>query len=170
MFRMILIFLKSLGTNEMTSPTPIAIVRSAKIVNKKVENKMIISKAEPLIIDLKDRHSLILKATTIKIPARQDMGINFAHLPNKSIINSSVIEWTIPEIGVRPPIFTLVAVLAIAPVAGIPPKKGVTILATPCAISSVLDLWFPSIILSETTAESKDSILPNRAMVMAGPI
>lgn len=34
----------------------------------------------------------------------------------------SVMEWTIPAIGVRPPFFTLAAVLAIAPVAGIPPK------------------------------------------------
>ena len=31
--------------------------------------------------------------------------------------------WTMPEIGERPPFFTFAEVLAIAPVAGIPPKR-----------------------------------------------
>ena len=45
----------------------------------------------------------------------------------------------IPVTGVLPPFLILVAVLAIAPVAGIPPKTDDQILATPCAMSSVLD-------------------------------
>ena len=47
-----------------------------------------------------------------------------------------------PATGVRPPLLMFVIVLAIAPVAGIPPKIGVTIFATPSAINSVFELWF----------------------------
>ena len=36
---------------------------------------------------------------------------------------TSVMEWTIPAIGVRPPFLIFAAVRAIAPVAGIPPKR-----------------------------------------------
>ena len=38
------------------------------------------------------------------------------------MISNSVIACTIPATGVRPPFFTFVAVRAMAPVAGIPPK------------------------------------------------
>ena len=75
-----------------------------------------------------------------------------------------------PAIGVRPPFFTFVAVLAIAPVAGIPPKNGVTTFAIPCEINSVFERWFDPIIPSATTAESNDSMPPNRAIVSAGAI
>ena len=67
-------------------------------------------------------------------------------------MDSNVNECTIPAIGVRPPFFTFVAVLAIAPVAGIPPRNGATILAIPCAISSVFERWFPLIIPSATVS------------------
>ena len=77
---------------------------------------------------------------------------------------------TIPAIGVLPPFFTLVAVLAMAPVAGIPPKMADTILAPPWAINSILERCLPPIMESETTADSKDSIAPNRAMAKAGCI
>ena len=43
-----------------------------------------------------------------------------------------------PDKGETAPLLILVAVLAIAPVAGIPPKRGVMILAIPCPISSLL--------------------------------
>ena len=76
---------------------------------------------------------------------------------------------TIPATGVRPPFFTLVAVRAIAPVAGIPPNIGATMLATPCAISSMLDRCLPPIIPSATTAESSDSMAASSAIVNAGP-
>ena len=64
------------------------------------------------------------------------MGIYFARGAKASNITSKVRECTIPAMGVRPPFFTFVAVLAIAPVAGMPPKNGDTILAIPWAISS----------------------------------
>ena len=49
--------------------------------------------------------------------------------------------WTMPATGVRAPERILVAVRAIAPVAGIPPKSGEAILAIPCATSSTFELW-----------------------------
>lgn len=70
--------------------------------------------------------------------------------------------------GVRPPFFTLVAVRAIAPVAGMPPKMEEKIFAVPCATNSILDLWLPPIIPSDTTADNRDSIDPNKAIVKAG--
>ena len=48
----------------------------------------------------------------------------------------------IPDIGVFPPFFAFIVVLAIAPVAGIPPKIGHAILAMPWAISSVFESCF----------------------------
>ena len=54
-----------------------------------------------------------------------------------------------------------------APVAGMPPKNGTTILATPCAISSVFELWRSPMTPSATIADSNDSIAPNMAMVNA---
>ena len=76
----------------------------------------------------------------------------------------------IPATGVRPPFFTLVAVRAIAPVAGMPPNSGDAMLATPCATSSMFERWRPPIIPSATTAERRDSTAPSSAIVNAAPI
>ena len=84
-------------------------------------------------------------------------------------MSSSVSACIIPAIGVRPPFFTFVAVRAIAPVAGMPPKSGDTMFATPCATSSMFERCRPPIMPSATTAESSDSIAPSSAMVNAGP-
>ena len=73
-------------------------------------------------------------------------------------MSSSVSAWMIPATGVRPPFLTLVAVRAMAPVAGMPPKSGDAMLATPCATSSMFDRCRPPIMPSATTAESSDSI------------
>ena len=64
--------------------------------------------------------------------------------------------------------FTLAAVRAIAPVAGIPPKRADIIFPIPCPINSAFDLCLLPIIPSETTAESKDSIAASIAIVKAG--
>ena len=89
---------------------------------------------------------------------------------NTKRIPSNVSECTIPAIGVRPPFFTFAAVLAIAPVAGIPPKRPEAIFPTPCPINSAFDLCLLPIIPSETTQESNDSIDAKIAMVNAGEI
>ena len=72
-----------------------------------------------------------------------------------------------PEMGDFPPFFTFAAVLAIAPVAGIPPNNPTKILPVPRAISSVLELCLSSIILSETTQDKRDSIPASKAIVNA---
>ena len=73
-----------------------------------------------------------------------------------------------PAIGDLPPFLTFVAVRAMAPVTGKPPKRGVIIFAAPWAISSIFDLCRLPIMPSATTAESSASIAPSRAMVVAG--
>ena len=73
-----------------------------------------------------------------------------------------------PASGVRPPVRMFVAVRAIAPVAGMPPKIGEAIFATPWATSSMFDLWRVPIIPSATTADSNDSIAASSATVNAG--
>ncbi|MPN01105.1 hypothetical protein SDC9_148308 [bioreactor metagenome] len=70
--------------------------------------------------------------------------------------------------GLLPPFFTLAAVLAIAPVAGIPPKIPEATFATPWAINSMFESCFPPIIPSATTAESSDSMAASIAIVKAG--
>ena len=85
------------------------------------------------------------------------------------MIRSRVRAWTIPATGVRPPLFTFVAVRAIAPVAGIPPKSGETMFATPWATSSMFERCLPPIMPSATTADSSDSIPASSAIVKAGP-
>ena len=74
-----------------------------------------------------------------------------------------------PETGVRPPFFTFAAVLAIAPVAGMPPNIAEKILPAPCATSSILELCLELIMLSDTTQDNKDSTAARIAMVSAFP-
>ena len=76
-------------------------------------------------------------------------------------------ECTIPAMGVRPPFFTLAAVLAMAPVAGIPPNNAEVMLPAPWAISSILERCLLFTILSATTQESNDSMAARIAMVKA---
>ncbi|MNJ39451.1 hypothetical protein D3C77_343230 [compost metagenome] len=76
----------------------------------------------------------------------------------------------IPEIGETAPFLILVAVRAIAPVAGMPPNNGAAIFAMPCPINSRLLLCLLFVIPSATTADSKDSMLPNIAIMKAGLI
>ena len=59
----------------------------------------------------------------------------------------------------------LAAVLAIAPVAGIPPNNAEPILPIPCATSSIFERCFEFIILSATTHERSDSIAARTAIV-----
>jgi hypothetical protein len=62
-----------------------------------------------------------------------------------------------PATGVRAPARMLVAVRAMAPVAGRPPNSADAVLATPCATSSALERWRPPVMPSATTADSSDS-------------
>jgi len=93
--------------------------------------------------------------------------MNFAYGISTTRITKSVIECTIPAIGVRPPFLILAAVRAIAPVAGIPPNNTEPILPIPCPISSWLLLCLLFTIPSATTAERRDSIAARIAIVNA---
>ena len=73
-----------------------------------------------------------------------------------------------PATGLVAPLLALVTVRAMVPVAGMPPKNGVTKLATPWAISSWLGLWRSPIMPSATRAHSSDSIAPSKARVRVG--
>ena len=75
--------------------------------------------------------ALLLLETTRGILPGQYLAIGAA----TRMIASNVMACTMPATGLRPPFLTFVAVRAIAPVAGIPPKSGVKIFATPWAIS-----------------------------------
>ncbi|VVB70278.1 Uncharacterised protein [uncultured archaeon] len=65
------------------------------------------------------------------------------------------------------PFFTLVALLTITPVAGMPLKKGRTVLAIPCPTNSLLELCFVPVIPSKATADNKLSILASKAIAIA---
>ena len=98
------------------------------------------------------------------------IGMRPAQRPKNSMIKSRVTACTIPATGVRPPFFTFVAVRAMAPVAGMPPKMGEARFAIPWATSSMLERCRPPIMPSETTAERSDSMPPSSAIVNAGAI
>ena len=75
--------------------------------------------------------------------------------------------WTIAAIGERAPERMFVAVRAIAPVAGMPPKNGVTTLAMPSASSSASGSWRVPAMPSAITADSSDSMPPSIATANA---
>ena len=102
-----------------------------------------------------------------RIDAMTGIGISAAYGISTTNIRRSTTAWTMPAMGERPPFFTLAAVRAMAPVAGIPPNSADAMLPVPCAISSVLELWWLPIIPSETTQERSDSIPARMAIVNA---
>lgn len=96
------------------------------------------------------------------------MGIYCAKGISSRNISSRTTACMMPATGVRPPLLMLVMVRAMAPVAGIPPKMGERMLAIPCPTSSWLESWRSPMTPSATVAESRDSMAPSTAMVMAG--
>ena len=152
-----------------TTPISIATTRSKKTVRKKVATRTIMSLLGAVLQRRKKEvQSAIFAATTKRTAANVVIGIRAARGIKTRRMMVSVIQCTIPAIGVRPPLRTLAAVLAIAPVAGIPPNNPEKIFPSPWPISSALDLCVSPIIPSETTAESKDSIPAKIAIVKAG--
>ncbi len=107
------------------------------------------------------------QAVTISSPASAGRASSPASGASATIAARMNSAWMIPAMGVRPPASTLVAVRAIAPVAGSPPNSGEAMFAAPCASSSALERCVLPIIRSATTADSRDSIPASSAMVMA---
>src|SRR5690625_2884845 len=87
---------------------------------------------------------------------------------NNNNVNKTNTLCVIAEIWLTAPALIFVAVLAIAPVAGIPPRRGVITLAIPCPTNSLLELCLLPVIPSETTADNNDSIPPGIAITNAG--
>src|SRR5690625_3819699 len=113
------------------SPIGTAIVKLTNTVSKNVVTSTSESPERNFKIEAKDLYSLILKATTIKIGAIAANGTCDAYGAKINSVSKTKTLWKIPENGLTAPLLMLVAVRAIAPVSGIPPKKGVTIFANP---------------------------------------
>ena len=78
-------------------------------------------------------HSFILQAVTIRTPDRAARGISAMSGDNRNIESRSPTEWMMETILVTPPLLMATLVLAIAAVAGIPPKNGIMALPIPWA-------------------------------------
>ena len=107
-------------------------------------------------------------ATKSKMAASAASGTWCANGAASSITSSRATACTMPATGLVAPLLALVTVRAIVPVAGIPPKNGVTKLAIPCAMSSWLGSWRSPMMPSATCAHSSDSMAPNKASVIVG--
>jgi hypothetical protein len=74
--------------------------------------------------------------TTTSTALKAASGMCFASGAATSKITSNVSEWMMPATGVFAPLRTFVAVRAITPVVGMPPKIPTTMFAMPCPINS----------------------------------
>ena len=110
----------------------------------------------------------MFQATNSKMAASAANGTLCASGAATSMISSRAIACTTPAIGLVAPLLTLVTVRAMVPVAGMPPKNGVTKFAIPCAINSWFGLCRSPIMPSATRAHSRDSIAPRNASVSVG--
>ena len=84
----------------------------------------------------------MFQATKINIADSAASGTWPAKGAASHMMANKVTACTMPAMGLVPPFFTLVTVRAMVPVAGMPPKNGVTKLAMPWAISSWLASWW----------------------------
>ena len=110
----------------------------------------------------------MFQATNIRMAASVASGMELASGAATRITTSSVSACTIPATGLVAPLFTLVTVRAMVPVAGMPPNSGLAMLAMPWAISSWLGSWRSPTMPSATRAHSSDSMAPSSASVTAG--
>ena len=114
--------------------------------------------------------STILTAVTTRTPPRTARGIRETTGAANRMTATMTSEWVIAATLVRAPARTFTAVLAIAPVAGMPPKNPVAMLANPCPIiSRVSDVLVEPVMASATRAESRLSIAARMATARAGP-
>src|SRR5216683_1377817 len=146
-----------------TMPTSTAKVRSVTTVRVMVKSQTVMSAALSLRISGISCHSPMLYATIMRMAASAARGTFFTSGAANRTMASSVSAWIIPATGVLAPERTFVAVRAMAPVAGSPPKRGETMLATPWPINSTLGLCLSLLMRSETTADMSDSMAPSMA-------
>src|SRR4051794_18491923 len=106
---------------DITKPISTAVVKFTKTVRKNVTKRMIESVVLVFTMWANTFRSLIFHATTIKMGAILASGIYEAFGAKNSNTNKTTIPWIMPEKGETAPFLIFVAVLANAPVAGIPP-------------------------------------------------
>ena len=111
------------------------IVAAAVSTSTSASERVDVSTARTLCV------STIRTAVTINTPASAASGIWATTSVKHSTISSNTRACTTADSRVRAPARTLTAVRAIAPVAGIPPNKGDTRLASPWPNSSRLGSW-----------------------------
>ena len=93
-----------------------------------------------LISPLRYSQSIISVPTLTKIAPNTARGISLAYCAPPKTIASKITACKAPEIGVKPPAFTLVMVLMVAPAPGKPPNSPDNVLPTPWPINSRSDL------------------------------
>ena len=121
---------------EVTKPTSTATVKSKITVRKKVKSNVALY---DIVIRRKRLNSAqlpMLEATENKMADKAANGMLDASGAAATTTINSVMACTTPAIGETAPLLILVTVRAIVPVAGMPPKKGTTMLAMPCPINS----------------------------------
>ena len=149
------------------TPAPIATVRSTKTVRPKVSNRIQRSPPGMRIRATNRPASLIPQATASRIAASAAIGTWAINPPPASAKTSRKRAWNTPESGDRAPDRMLVAVRAIAPVAGSPPNSAEARLATPWPTSSWFDRCLYPVIPSATTQERSASMPARNAIVKA---
>ncbi|MPM42194.1 hypothetical protein SDC9_88857 [bioreactor metagenome] len=117
-----------------------------------------------------DSHSFIRHAVTISTPARAESGIVDIIGANINIESKRTTECVRLVSLVWQPDLIATLVLAMAAVAGTPPKNGIIILPIPCATSSMPEFNFSFFILPALAPQSKLSIIPSAAIDIAGDV
>ena len=115
---------------------------------------------------MKRSYSLMPQATISRTAASAAIGTSASHFPATRMKMSRNREWKIPAIGDLAPARMLVAVRAIAPVAGSPPKAE-NMLAIPMPTSSCPERCRRPVIPSATVADSNASMPARKAMTKA---
>ena len=160
--------MRAMNSSEASvTPTPMATVRSTKTVRPKVT-----SRTERSLLGMRSSarnraYSLMPQATMKRIAANAAIGTKAMISVANTMTSNRNTACMMPAIGVFAPERILVAVRAIAPVAGRPPNSAEPRLAIPCPINSWLERWRVPTMPSATTADSKASMPARNAMVNA---
>ncbi len=160
--------------NAMTAaaamPMSTAMMRSNEIVTIAVMTKMAASARVERTMARTVAGPTMRTAVTMSTPARAARGMPETRLLAAYTTMTRTRECTIAESRERPPLRTFTAVRAIAPVAGMPPKKPAAMDASPWPTSSRSASTGP-VGASEaaTRADSSDSIAASAATATAGP-
>ena len=108
-------------------------------------------------------------AMNSRMPASAPIGTQATSGPSTRKAASASDPSMTPLRMVRPPLVTFTKVAPIVPAPGMPPATKETALATPCPISSRLELWRRRVSASSTTPVFSVSMESSADSVSAGP-